>query len=177
MAEVEVRSNLPELKRHLDRIGREMSSKVVRAATAAAARIFRKYAQQFAPVLKPQNARKDRVAGQLKRNLFIRRSRDSTSGREHYFIGFRRGKAAGKKGRDAFYGLFLEGGWTPRGPGKRLRGGRRTKALARATGAGKKAEYPFLAPAFTRGKTEALNRFFFIADRRIQKISQEKTAR
>lgn len=175
MAEVEVRTNLPELKRHLDRIGREMSAKVVRSATSAAARIFRKYAQLLAPVLKDENKRKGRVAGALKKNMFIRRSKASTSGKEHYFVGFRRGKSALRKGSDTFYGTFLEGGWIARGPGKRLRGGKRSKALQRSQATGQRYQYAFLAPAFTRGKGEALAKFFAIADKRIQKISQEKT--
>lgn len=178
MAEVEVRTNLPELKSHLDRIGREMSSKVIRSATSAAARIFKKYAQLYVPVLKDKNKRKGRVAGALKKNIYIRRSRDSTTGREHYFIGFRRGKAAQKKGSDTYYGTFLEGGWIPQSKGRALRGGDRSKKLQRQQLLAKGAlrfEYPFLAPAFTRGRTEALAKFFATADRRIAKISQEKT--
>ena len=182
--EIDVHSNLPELKSHLTAIGQKMSSSVVRAATTAAARVFKRIAQQLAPVLKPSNASPRRVAGALKRNMYIRRSKDSTTGREHYFVGFRQGKGRGKsKGvvrTDTFYGKLLEGGWMPRGPGRKLTGGRRKRTAERvaARSAGHpQVSYPFLQPAFTRGRTEALSRFFAIADKRIAKLSQEKTSR
>lgn len=178
LAEVEIRTNLPELKRHLNSIGKQFADRVVRSATAAAARVFKRNAEALAPVLKPENARKNRIVGALKKNMFIRRSKERTSGKEHYFVGFRRGKQAAKRAKDTFYGTFLEGGWVARGPGRGLRGGKRSKALQRGRAAAAGAvryQYPFLAPAFTRGKDEALRKFFQTAERRIAKISQERT--
>ena len=174
MAEIEIRTNLPELKSHLNAIGKQFASKVMRGATAAAARVFKKSAQLFAPVLRTPDKR--RTPGALQRGIYIKRSKDSTSGREHYFVGFRRGKAAAKKGRDAFYGYFLERGWVPRGPGQRVKGGRRTRALQRTKSAHLQiTKYKFIEPAFEKSRSEALDRFFKIADKGIAKINAEKT--
>lgn len=174
MAEVEVTSNLPELKSHLDRIGKEFAGRVMRNATAAAARVFRTRAANLAPVLQKPAPR--RTAGTLRRAMVIKRSKDRTSGREHYFVGFRRGRDAAKKGRDAFYGYFLEAGWKPRGPGKKLRGGNRSRALQRRSSAGQEImQYRFLRPAFESGKSEALAKFFAAADKNIARLSAQRT--
>jgi hypothetical protein len=183
-SEINVASNLPDLKRHLSGIGRDMSAKVVRAATAAAARVFRRIAAQLVPVLKPENKRKGRVAGALKANIYIRRSKDAANGKEHYFVGFRQGRGRGKiRGAlrsDTFYGKFLEGGWMPRGKGNKITGGRRRatqqRVASRSAGAAV-VQYPFLLPAFQRGRNEALSKFFAIADTRIAKLNDEKTSR
>lgn len=176
MAEVEIKSNLPELKSHLTRIGRELSSKVIRSATNAAAQVIKRKAISLAPVLQVPDKR--RIAGALKRNIYVRRSKDRTTGREHYYVGFRVGKSRGKtKHADTFYGYFLEGGWIPRSPGRARRGGNRSRAAQRASDSGVRKQFPFLKPAFEATRNEAIAKFFATAERRIAKISAEKTAR
>lgn len=173
---VTIKTNLPQLKAHLARIGKEFEAKAVRQATYAAAAIFRREVQARAPVLK--QATKQRVPGTLRRAIYIKRSRDRTSGREHYFVGVRQGAKAAKKGRDAFYWRFLETGWTPRGPGQRLKGGVRSRALqlsrSRAAG-GKVVRYPFIAPAYNSSKEQALQAFYTRADKAVAKFSSERT--
>lgn len=177
---VEIRVDLPAFKRQLDAIGAEQQ-KIVQAATRKAALTFRPSVVRNAPVLKRADRRKNnpRVAGTLARAIYLKRARDSKNGLEHYFIGVRQGKKAAKaKGgsRDAFYWRFLEGGWVARGPGKKIRGGTRRRALERsrliASGA-KEYRYPFLKPAFDANKDKALNVFYATIAEGIAKANQK----
>lgn len=178
MAEIDIKTNLPNLEAHIKRLGAEFGKKVARPALSAATSVLARYVRSLAPVLKPENQRKGRVAGLLKRSIYSKRSKESTSGREHYFIGVRQGKKAEKKNRNAFYWRFLEGGWMPRGPGKKLTGGNRSRALQRRraiAGGAQKVSYPFIQPAFIAGKEKALARFYAVSDRIIRKQSEERT--
>lgn len=164
---ITIKADLPAFKKELDAIGARQQ-KIVQAATRKAALAFKPTVVRNAPVLKRPDRRKKnpRVAGTLKRAIYIKRARDSKNGLEHYFVGVRQGKKAARaKGgsRDAFYWVFLEGGWIARGPGKKIRGGARRRALERsrliAKGA-KQYRYPFLKPAFDANKEKALTVFY-----------------
>jgi HK97 gp10 family phage protein len=176
MANIEVRTNLPDFTRQIIAFGRDFERKTVRSATAAAAGVFKKLAIAKAPV----------DSGLLKRAMYRKRSRRSTRGAEQYFVGFRQGKAQqnakvykGFTGNlDAYHGRFLEYGWVPRGPGKKLRGGRRSVALQReralAAGAAKITKYRFMHPAFERGRDEALRVFFARIEQRIDRENRKR---
>lgn len=209
MAEVNVTSNLPELKSHLNRIGREFASKVVRAATRASALVYKKYARLNVP----------KLTGRIHSSLYVKRHKDSTSGREHFVLGVRykrfkkvNGKLAFKEVKvnafgstsvnyfGAYYWRWVHEGhkFVARGkPGEvsfgtrkilvRRKNGttyertvkfattglrsRRRAATARVPG------NPFLTKAYTQGSNEALAKFFSTAEKRIEKISQERTSR
>lgn len=170
-----IRTNIPEFKRQLDALGQDMEKKIVRSAVNAAATAFRKAIVVTVPVLK--KPRGGRVAGTLKRAIYTYRVRRPEPGTIAMKVSFRKGKAEQKNGRDAFYGRFLEQGWIPRGPGKALKGGKRTKALQRernlAAGAVKHS-YPFIAPAFNRARIAALEAFTSKITDRIEKANNEK---
>jgi len=175
---IDIRTNLPALKAHLNRISADFEQKVMRQATSAAAVSFRGAVKAKAPVLAAP--RKGRVAGTLKRAIYVKRSRDRSSGREHYYLGVRKGRSAQKSGRDAFYWYFLEAGWIPRGRGKKLKGGERSRALQRKrllAGGAQKIERPFIKPGFESGKGAALKAFYARAEKAIAKYSTEQTPR
>lgn len=165
---VSVRINLPDFKKQMTDFTIDMERRVVRAATNAAAQEFKKSVIAKAPILKGFSKR--RVPGLLKKSIYVARSRSgSKKGQETYSVSFRKGRARGKKGGiDAFYGTFLEAGWIPRGPGRRIRGGFRRKALERKRLAHQKITgYAFLAPAFKEAGGRALNAFNARIEKRI----------
>lgn len=172
---VTVRTNLQNFKQQLSAFSRDFERKAIRAGVSAAAQVFKKLVVAKAPVLK--KPRKGSIAGLLRRAIYVKRSRDSTGGREHYFVGVRQGKKAQRRkggSLDAFYWRFLEQGHLARGRGQALRGGNRLKAInrarARASGAKFVPAYPFLAPAFREGHDRALKAF---TDRIQKRIDQE----
>lgn len=158
---VEIKFDLPPFKAALDALGDDMERKIVRAATRDAANVFLAKAIAFAPVLK--SPRKNRFIGQLKRALYIFRSKDSTRGREHFVVGVHQGGKSKRGTVDAFYWRFVERGHLKRGRGQALRGGKRSRALQRnrlrASGSPFVPAIPFLAPAFATGKEAALKAF------------------
>lgn len=173
---VEIRSNLPELRAHLSKIANDLEKKVIRQATAASAAVFRKYVRKSAPVLRQST--KWRTSGTLKKAIYITRSKHREDGLEHYYLNVRKGSKAAAKNQDAFYWVFLEHGWIPRGPGKALRGGKRSKALQRERNlkaGATKVQFPFIKPGFDAGKEEALDAFFTRAMKGIEKYRSEKT--
>ena len=167
MSDIEIRTNLPALKAQLRGIGLDMEQKIMRQATRRAAAVFGRLARKNAPVLARDT--KKRKSGFLKKTVRVKRSRDRSSGREHFYI------TSG-----AFYWYFLERGWVSRGKGKALRGGRRSKThqrnTARAQGA-KVHRFPFMEPAFEQGKDKALDAFFKRAQQGIAKYNQMRTER
>ena len=184
MAEnVRIVTNLPDFKAQLRTLGLDFERRVFRAGTNAAAQVFKKLAIQHAPVLK--EPRKDRVPGLLRRAIYVKRSRARTAGREHYFVGVRQGKSARRRrggNLDAFYWRFLEDprGHLARGPGQRLRGGRRRVALERErlrARAKRVKPYPFLAPAFQQGQDAALRAFNDRVQKRIDAENRKRPAR
>src|SRR5262245_17861771 len=175
---VEVIFNLRDFKAELDKFKVDFQAKTIRSATNAAAQVFKRAVIEKAPILLGfQNPR--RVPGTLKRAIYVKRTRDSRPGKEHYLISFRKGKKA-TKGRDAFYGAFLEAGWIPRGPGKKIKGGNRSRALQRkrllAGGKRKITEYRFIMPAFQQVRQQALAAFEKRLDDRIKRETRRQRA-
>lgn len=173
---VNVRTNLPDFRRQLAEVDRKTRTKVVRAALRAAGSIFRKHVRTAAPVLK--RPEQHRVAGALKAAIYVGRARRSAPGNERFFVAVRSGKKYAKKGKgDPFYWRFLEAGWIPRGPGQKLKGGERSRALQRkrlrASGA-KTVRYPFFEPGFKSGGQEALNAFNARMDRDFTALFRRK---
>lgn len=171
---VVVRVNLPEFRRDLERIKQDMRRRAVRQGLSAAGRIFRDAAKALAPVLRTSN--RNRVFGALRQNIIVKRSRFQKEGAERYYVGVRSGRSAAKRGgADPFYWRFLEGGWIPRGPGKRLKGGTRSRALQRkrlrAAGADV-VQYPFLQPAFEANRQRALKAFENAIERAVRRYNK-----
>lgn len=169
-------TNLPDFKAQLREFGFDMERKVFRSGVAAAANVFKAKAVQLAPTLRVP--RKDRTAGLLKKAIYIKRSKDSRNGLEHYFVGVRQGRAARQRkggSLDAFYWRWVEQGHIARGPGQALRGGRRSKAIQRSRYSGSRVPaYPFLAPAFQRAQQQALQAFNDRVQKRIDKENSKR---
>ena len=163
MSGVEVRTNLPEFKSRLREIGQHFEKRAVRGAIRSAAQSFVAPARRLAPVQKPP-VRKGRVPGTLRRAIYLARPKDQKRGAERYFVGVRSGSKEAAKGRDAYYWRWVEMGHIARGPGQRLRGGVRSRALQRgrlkASGGRWVEPRPFLAPAFAAGRERALQVFY-----------------
>jgi HK97 gp10 family phage protein len=157
---VTVKTNLPDFRLQLREVDRKTRTKVVRAALRAAANVFKRHVKREAP----------KRSGALQRAIYVSRGRGYKAATdERFFVAVRTGKKYAKKGKgDPFYWGFLEAGWIPRGRGQALKGGDRSKALQRrrllASGA-KKVQFPFFAPAFKSGGTEALTAFNTRMDR------------
>lgn len=168
--------DIPAFAAQLRAFGNDFSRLALRAATNAAAQIYKKAAIAKAPILQGFT-NKRRVPGTLKRAIYVVRARDSKVGFEHYQVSFRSGKK-GTKGRDAFYGRFLEAGWVPRGRGKGLKGGKRSKALQRsrniAAGATKITKYRFLDPVFGPSTSAAIAAFNAKIQQRLDKENAKK---
>lgn len=172
MLELNVKHNLPDFKAQLARFGVDFERRTVRSATLAAANVFKKLVIAEAPVLRKPSGK--RISGALRKSIYVARSKRSTKGAERYVVSFRKGRKAAKSGRDAFYGRFLELGWVPRGPGKRLLGGVRSRALQRTRSTSAKiTQYKFISPAFQRGKSAALAVFTRRIETRIAKESKK----
>lgn len=155
---VEFRTNLPDFKQQLNTLRFDFQEKAVKAAARAAGAEFRKSAKGFAPVLK--SPVKGRNTGELQKRIYSGIVRNKTAGTVTAIVSVRSGRKSQKGANDPFYWRFLEGGWIPRGPGKRLRGGTRTKRVARARSAHQMIKLPFLAPAFNTVRGAALDAFY-----------------
>jgi hypothetical protein len=161
MSDVALRVNIADFRRDLQALGDRVTRRVVRNAVVASARALVPIARSQAPILKSQDKR--RTPGALRRAIYAGRPKadgQSVSAR----VSVRGKPQKNRKGRvaDAFYWRFLEGGWTPRGPGKRLRGGTRRRALERrrnAAAGARSYRFPFLAPAFERAQSQMLRIF------------------
>lgn len=78
---------------------------------------------------------------------------------------------------DPFYWRFLEGGWIPRGPGNKFKGGERTRAILRAralAGGASRVNHPFLQPAFTFAENAALDTALEFMTRAIDMVNNER---
>lgn len=164
---VVVRSNLPEFKAWLQTIKADMRGRAVKAAVGATARVFAAEARRTAPVDRRPKAMH---RGRLKKAIYgvaskYRQGQDTVygvvaarSGRKYQKV--RRGKQYANL--DAFYWPWVEGGHVARGPGQRIRGGMRRRALERKRlrAAGKWVEGRwFLRRAFQTQQTAALQAF------------------
>lgn len=140
MADFEVKvSGLQELQRSLYAFSRQLGDKVVIAALKEGARVMQKDAKQRAPF----------KTGRLRRGIVVKKSKIN-NGRARPVLGvylsLRKGK--GKKDpKDAFYGRFIENGWTDRS-GKRRPG---RKFMSSAFNAKREASLRVIVQAFERG--------------------------
>lgn len=180
MFQLNVRTNLPDFKLQLARFSADFQRKTVKSALSAAATVYKKLAVAKAPVLnalKYSRKKNPRIPGLLRKAIYATRSRSkSGAGVEAFVVSFRKGVKAAKTGRDAFYGRFLELGWIPRGPGQKLKGGDRSRALQRSrntAGGAKKYRYAFLEPAFKQGGAAAIRAFTIRIEKRIAKENQK----
>lgn len=178
MSDVNARINLPDFKAQLANFSADFQTKTIKSALSAAATVYKKLAIARAPILNSlQYSRKKnpRIAGLLRKAIYATRSRSQSGpGVETYVVSFRKGFKAAKKGQDAFYGRFLELGWIPRGPGQRLKGGSRSKALQRSRSVGGKiTRYKFLEPAFQQGGAAAIQAFTIRIAKRIDQANQK----
>lgn len=166
-----VTMNLPDFRRQLRELSAKVEKRVVRNATRAAARVFRDAARAEAPVLAEPDFR--RVAGALKRAIYagpskVKRGRGVVA----FYVGVKASRTARKTARDPFYWRFLEGGWIPRGPGQRIKGGTNRKALERSRTASRRIARPFLAPAFRRAQGAAISAFNTRVEAELAAIAQ-----
>ena len=155
-----VRTNLPDFRAQLRALSERVEGKLVTRALRAAGRVFRDSARRKVPILRAPDAR--RRAGAIQRAIYVGRSRESRKGTPVYVVSVRATGGQTKRGIDPFYWRFLEGGWTPRGRGRGLRGGHRAKAVQRQRvlkAGGRKVSYPFLKPAFDADGGRAVDAF------------------
>jgi HK97 gp10 family phage protein len=156
---VRVRVDIPDFRRQLREIEARLQRRVVGDGVRAAARVFRDAARRGAPVLRAPDRR--RTAGALRQAIVITRGK-FVRGQVSYAVTVRASKLRRGTRDDPFYWRFLEGGWIPRGPGRRIGGGERRRALERSRilgGGGRRVQYPFLQPAFDQQKGAALSAF------------------
>lgn len=131
-----VRHNLPDFTKTLSEIRYKMGRKAVRYATSGAGQVLRDRSRGLAPIgtLASNRGYGHHVPGLLKRSIILWRSkRISSRTTEGYSVGVKGGKAKTKKGlsRDAYYWRWVEQGHLARGPGGKITGGNKTRALKR----------------------------------------------
>lgn len=154
--------DIPDFTRQMREVGKQTRTKVVRAALRDAVNVFARRSRLEAPML--GKATKRRMPGALKAAIYASRGRSGRD-RERFYVAVRTGKRNKLRGMtgDPFYWRFLEDGWIPRGPGRKLRGGVRSRALQRRRllegGAVKITKYRFFKPAFEAVGGSALNAF------------------
>lgn len=157
---ITVKTNLPDFRRQLAALGTRMERRTVARAAREAAGVLREASRAEAPVLRKPDKR--RVAGALKRGIYVAQQRTRDRGLVHFFVGVRSRRVVRGKALDPFYARFLEFGWVRRGGGERLRGGRRRRGLERSravAGGARRFQRPFLAPAFRKASGRALSAF------------------
>ena len=179
---VTLKINLPDFLKQMRGFSERTQKQHARAAASAGAKVFIRLAKQNARV--SSKANRDRVPGALRRNIIQIKSRFHAPNEIVYNVGVRTKRFVQRRMKskvkqllwerkgDPFYWYFLEGGWIPRGPGKKLRGGERARSLQRqrllASGA-RKVRYEFLAPAFRGGKELSVRAAIAEMDKRIAK--------
>lgn len=198
---VEIRTNLPDFKAQLHAFNDRMQNNIMRSATNAAAQVFKKAVIAAAPEFHGIDRRKynPRVPGTLKRAVYVYRHRNPARGTVEFAVSWRKGKefqkVKGKKGtvtnKDAYYGVWLEYGWTPRGPGKaawraaqvgtkgRFAGrvqARRAQERARFTAIRGTVSRPFLIPGFNAARGAALAAFTTKLEERLRQDRGKATA-
>jgi hypothetical protein len=157
---ITVRTNLPDFKRQLNAIRFDLQKRGVANANRAAVKVVRGQAETNAPIR----------TGRLKRAIWAGRNRRiSKPGTEVATLAvYQKDKTRNskRKGRSvtqgAFYWYFLEGGWIPRGPGQKIRGGTRRRALERERlikAGAKRVQFPFLANALRTKQQGAIDAF------------------
>lgn len=167
---VNVKVDLPDFRRQLREIEGRLQRRVVGDGVRAAARVFRDAARRNAPVLRAPDRR--RTAGALRQAIVITRGKFQR-GAVAYAVTVRASRQRRGTRDDPFYWRFLEGGWIPRGPGRRIAGGERRRALEReriVSGGGRRMQLSFLDPAFKSQGGAALAAFNRRIDARIGEL-------
>ena len=173
---ITIRTNLPDVSRKLRELGTTLSKRLVRASTAAAAQTL---AKQVRIAITATTVRR---SGVLARSVFIARRRRQAQGTETYRIGIRAGRTARRsKSRsgaittlDAYYWYWVDQGHLKRGPGRRISGGKRMRALTRARlrqgGAGFVEGRHFMKRGFQAGQGPAVDAFYRRFERDFPKV-------
>lgn len=167
---------LPEFSSRLRALGSD-AQKIVRAGALAAGVVFRNDARQNAPSLKLGSKRKDRVPGALRKSIYATRSKSkSKPGMEVIVVAARAGSKTTKKGvATAFYWRWVEDGHVARGPGGKLKGGNRLRAIQRSRlkSAGKFVPgVAYLRRAFQGKQDQAITAFNKRIEARIAKAQK-----
>lgn len=182
MTGIVIRDNLPDFKRQLDRLEQELQVRSVRRSASATARLMRDAVKRAAGLPKSPKSTRTRT-GNLDAAVYaLRNRRTSTRGAERWLVGVRQGKktitnrrtGATRELPDAFYARFLEFGWIPRGRGKALRGGNRSKRLQRERLKEQKVSYPFFGNAFRGIQSRALDTFIRVMTKEVQQLDKVK---
>lgn len=161
---IKVTANIPDFKRQLAELDKKFRQRVVRSALRAAGTVLVKSAQKNAPKLDRaiSTPKTFRMPGALAAAIYTARGRAGRD-RLRFYVSVHRGKKYATRGwGDPFYWRFLEAGWIPRGPGKKLKGGTRRRALYRARlkkAGAKEISFPFFKPAFEKDGDRALSVF------------------
>jgi len=178
-----IRDNLPDFKRQLDRVSNELQTKSVRSSNSKAAQIIARSARAVAGGRRSPKADPQTRTGNLVAAIYtFRNGRTSTRGAERWLVGVRTGKrfVINRKTKqkralpDAYYAKFLEFGWIPRGPGNRIQGGRRSKALERARSKDQRISYPFMQKAFNASSNSAISAFVREMTKQVAKLDRIK---
>jgi HK97 gp10 family phage protein len=166
---------LPEFSSRLRALGAD-AVKVVRSAALAVGTMYKKAAAANAPVLKKRDTRKKnpRVAGALRKAIYSARSRrKSKPGLEVVTVSVR---SKGAK-NSAYYWRWVEAGHLARGPGQKIKGGNRLRALTRdrlkASGAKFVPGVHYLERAFKSNQGNAITVFNGRIEKRIAKANRD----
>lgn len=168
---VKVTIDLPDFRRQLREVEKRFRRRAVSQGVRDAAKVFRDAARQSAPVLRRRDPR--RLPGVLRNAITIARSKRAPRGAVAYSVIVRAGKGRRGTARDPFYWRFLEAGWIPRGPGRRVRSSARQRNAERDGGRGR-VSYPFLAPAFRSRQGAAVSAFNRGVERRLAEVQAVK---
>jgi len=165
--------DLPDFRRQLAELEKRARNSVVRGAARDTARAFQRAAKARAPVLRKADPR--RIPGRLRESIVI----TSQRGRRGViaFTVVPRARKATKRRAAAdlpFYWVFLEGGWTPRGPGDRWRGGARRRNEIRNASASRRIQMPFIEPAFRASQGSLVTTFNAGIERRLSELQGVK---
>lgn len=168
--------NLPDFNKALSELSSDLQTKIVRAGANAAGQVFKKGVIQQAPVHQGayRNRKKLKTPGNLRRNIYVARSRSGSSlGKEVFSVRAREGKKS--KTGDAFYWRFVEAGHRKRGA--KLTGGRHSRALQRKRHRASAGVVPgvfFFRYAFNALKDAALAAFNARIQARIDLANRQK---
>lgn len=170
---VSVKVDIPDFRRQLAEVEQRMRRRVVTGAIRDAAKVFLNAARQRAPVLRKPDPR--RIPGRLRESIVIARVRGGRSKFALRVVPRSRKETSRRAAASVpFYWVWLEGGWIPRGPGQRVRGGERARSRERARSSYRRVQYPFLGPAFQSSQGAALAAYNAGIFRRIREIQAVK---
>lgn len=125
--EVVIHDNIPDFRDALKALDAKLQRKIVSGAVAAASKVIKAAVIAEAPVFTPGRGKSTRaVPGLLRRAVYVYRIRDQQPGSVKAVVSFRK-----RKKTDAYYGAFLQRGFSPRGPGKKIRGSALSRHLQR----------------------------------------------